>query len=216
MSKGKIDDTLPLRTHSTTTTSVQIPQLGLGTYLSPPARALASCLAALKAGYRHIDTAQYYENEAEVGQALRQSGLPRADVFVTTKILKVTGSADEDYRACLQSVEKIDGGDSGYVDLFLIHSPRGGPKKRAAMWQALERLYDEGRARAIGVSNFGIAQIEELKGAGKIWPPHVNQIEVSFSPHVLLHRPAPLFPSPSPCLSLAPLALLTGCANVEC
>lgn len=220
MSKGKIDDTLPLHTHSTTggtttttTTSVQIPQLGLGTYLSPPARALASCLAALEAGYRHIDTAQYYENEAEVGQALRQSGLPRADIFVTTKILKVTGSADEDYRACLQSVEKIDGGDGGYVDLFLIHSPRGGPKKRAAMWQALERLYDEGRARAIGVSNFGIAQIEELKGAGKIWPPHVNQIEVSL---FIGPAPSPLcFPSLTFPLPL-PLSRSTGCADVKC
>lgn len=174
--KRQISDTLALAT----TPPVHIPQLGFGTYLSPPTRTLASCLAALEAGYRHIDTAQYYENEAEVGQALRQSGLARDEVFVTTKILKVAASADEDYAACLESVERIGGpGDGAYVDLFLIHSPRGGPKKRREMWLALERLYEEGKARAIGLSNFGIGQIEELKGVGKVWPPHVNQIEVS-------------------------------------
>lgn len=178
-----MSDTLALPTTATSTTApVHMPQLAFGTYLSPPSRTLASCLAALASGYRHIDTAQYYENEAEVGQAIRQSssasGLAREDIFVTTKILKVAPTADENYAACLESVDKI----GGYVDLFLIHSPRGGPDKRRAMWQALERLYDEGKARAIGLSNFGIGQIEELKGAGQVWPPHVNQIEVSESP----------------------------------
>lgn len=183
---GGIVATLPLATASTTTTNttVRIPQLGLGTYLSPPDRTLASCLSALRAGYRHIDTAQYYGNEEEVGRALAQSGVPRRDVFVTTKILKVAGSVDENYAACLESVDKISGGgegggEEGYVDLFLIHSPRGGTRKRRDMWLALERLYEEGKARAIGVSNFGIGHIEELKGVGKVWPPHVNQFEVS-------------------------------------
>lgn len=156
--------------------AVLIPQLGLGTYLSPPERTLASCLSALETGYRHIDTAQYYGNEEEVGQAIAQSSVPRDEIFVTTKILKVTSSIDENYAALLESVDKIHKG--GYVDLFLIHSPRGGTKKRRDMWLALERLYHEGKARAIGVSNFGIGHIEELKGVGKVWPPHVNQFEV--------------------------------------
>lgn len=174
--KRQIADTLPL----STTSSVHIPQLGFGTYLSPPDRTRASCLAALEAGYRQIDTGQYYENEGEVGEAIQQSGLPRDQVFVSTKILKVAKSVDENYAACLGSVDKI-GGKDGYVDLFLIHSPRGGTQKRRDLWLALERLHEEGKARAIGLSNFGIGQIEELKGVGKVWPPHVNQIEVSTS-----------------------------------
>lgn len=176
--KRQITDTLPLSNAAT----VHIPQLGFGTYLSPPDRTRASCLTALEAGYRQVDTAQYYENEGEVGEAIRQSGLPRDRVFVTTKILKVAKSVDENYAACLESVDRI-GGEDGYVDLFLIHSPRGGTQKRRDLWLALERLYEEGRARAIGLSNFGIGQIEELKGVGKVWPPHANQIEVSGPAH---------------------------------
>lgn len=182
-SKGSIAATIGLATGNPT---VPIPQLGLGTYLSPPERTLASCLSALETGYRHIDTAQYYANEEEVGQAIVKSGIPRSEIFVTTKILKVAGSVDENYAHLLESLEKIDGRKDGYVDLFLIHSPRGGTKKRRDMWLALERLYEEGKARAIGVSNFGVGHIEELKGVGKVWPPHVNQFEVSrttcFSP----------------------------------
>jgi len=152
----------------------RIPQLGLGTYLSPPDRTRNSCLAAFKAGYRQVDTGQYYENEAEVGQAIKQSGIPREEIFVTTKILTAGSSVEENYASCVQSVNKI----GGYVDCFLIHSPSPGPQKRAEMWLALERLYEEGKARSIGVSNFGIGQIEGLKGVGTVWPPHVLQIEL--------------------------------------
>lgn len=156
-----------------------MPQLGFGTYLSPPELTLKSCLTALQAGYRHIDTAQYYQNEAEVGEAIRQSGLARGEVFVTTKVLTPGDTVDATYAACLESVEKIGGGGSGsYVDCFLIHSPNVGDAKRREMWLALERLYGEGRARAIGVSNFGKGQIEGLRGVGEVWPPHVNQIEL--------------------------------------
>lgn len=199
---GSIDATLPLATtttsdDSTSKPAVNIPQLGLGTYLSPPERTLASCLSALATGYRHIDTAQYYANEQEVGQAIAQAGIPRQDIFVTTKILKVAASVDDNYAACLESIDKIDKATAGggYVDLFLIHSPRGGPKKRRDMWLALERLYEQGKARAIGVSNFGIGHIEELRGVGKVWPPHVNQFEVSSKRQiyrVLLHTDPPL------------------------
>ncbi|KAK7719403.1 hypothetical protein SLS63_010040 [Diaporthe eres] len=153
-----------------------MPQLGFGTYLSPPDLALKSCLTALQAGYRHIDTAQYYQNEAEVGEAIRQSGLAREDVFVTTKVLTPGDGPEATYAACLESVEKI-GGSNGYVDCFLIHSPNVGEAKRREMWLALERLHREGKARAIGTSNFGKGQIEGLRGVGEVWPPHVNQIE---------------------------------------
>lgn len=159
--------------------SVKIPQLGFGVYKSPTNVCVKSSLTALETGYRHIDTAQFYGNEKEVGQAVQQSSVPRKDVFLTTKILSAAGSVDKSYQQCVESVKLLDP-DTGYVDLFLIHSPNSGAEKRKEMWLALERLYEEGKARSIGVSNFGIKHIEELKQVAKVWPPHVNQIEVSF------------------------------------
>lgn len=182
MSRLSLDSKIPLPN-----SPHQIPQLGFGVYLSPPETCVKSCLAALKAGYRHIDTAQYYANEEQVGQALRESGLKREEVFVTTKILSPGENVDSTYKKVLESVEKLSGKD-GYVDLFLIHSPNAGPEKRKLMWLALERAKQEGKVREIGVSNYGIGHIEEIKKIGKIWPPAINQIEVSraFSIHLLL------------------------------
>ncbi|MCJ1286773.1 hypothetical protein MMC26_006119 [Xylographa opegraphella] len=171
--KLALTDLLPLPK-----SAVKIPRLGFGVYLSPGAVCVASCLHALKHGYRHIDTAQYYQNETEVGTALRQSGLRREDVFLTTKILAAAGSPEKTYQRCVDSVAKIDPGDGGFVDLFLIHSPSGGKSKRQEMWGALERLLAEGKARSIGVSNFGVGHIEEMKEYAQVWPPHVNQIEL--------------------------------------
>lgn len=174
MAKRTITDTLRLAS------SHAIPQLGFGVYKSPPELCIQSCLTALGAGYRHVDTAQYYANEAEVGEAVRRSGLDRRDVFLTTKILSPEASAEANYQKCLESVRKLDGDSGGYVDLFLIHSPNcGGAQNRMMLWQTLERLHQEGKAKSIGVSNFGIQHIEELKKSAKVWPPHVNQIEVS-------------------------------------
>lgn len=119
-----------------------------------------------------------------MGEAVVKSGIPREEVFLTTKILSAGGSAEKTYQKCLDSVDKIDAGEGarkGYVDLFLIHAVVGGPETRKEMWLALERLYEEGKARAIGVSNFGIGHVAEMKGWGKVWPPHVNQLEVCFS-----------------------------------
>ena len=97
-------------------------------WLSTPLSALSAVEAALRHGYRHIDTAQFYGNEKEVGEAVRQSGISRSDVFLTTKILTPGGSVEEDYQKCIESVNKLDASDddSGYVDLFLIHSPNCG------------------------------------------------------------------------------------------
>ncbi|KAL2074898.1 hypothetical protein VTL71DRAFT_8678 [Oculimacula yallundae] len=157
--------------------SVKIPRLGFGVYLSPPKQCMNSCLTALKAGYRHIDSAQYYANEQEVGDAVRQSGIPRSEVFITTKIMTAAGSVDKSYERLVESVDKIDGKD-GYVDLFLIHTASGGSKNRKEMYLALEKLLESGKTKAIGVSNWGIGHIEELKSFAKVYPPHVLQIEL--------------------------------------
>ncbi|THY88272.1 aldo-keto reductase [Aureobasidium pullulans] len=156
--------------------SVKIPALGFGVYQSHGPTCKKSCLTALEAGYRHIDSAQYYANEQLVGDAVKESNVDRKDVFITTKVLSPGKDEEETYQSLVESVNKIDEG--GYVDLFLIHSPSSGPQGRKTMWTALERLHKEGKAKAIGVSNFGKGQIEELKTFAKVWPPHVNQIEL--------------------------------------
>ena len=177
VAKLALTDLLPLPK-----SAVKIPRLGFGVYQSPPSTCINSCLTALKVGYRHIDTAQYYANEKEVGHAVAQSGLPRKQVFLTTKILAAAGSVERSYKKCLDSVKKIDPSEEGYVDLFLIHSPNSGKEKRKEMWLALEQLLKEGRTKSIGVSNFGVGHIEEMKEYATTWPPHVNQIEVRILP----------------------------------
>ena len=113
-----------------------------------------------------------------MGKAVRQSGLPRSDIFITTKVMYGSGSVEKTYQRVLDSVHKIDG-EKGYVDLFLIHTASGGAKSRKEMWLALEKLHNEGKARSIGVSNYGVGHIEEMKHYAKVWPPMVNQIEVT-------------------------------------
>ncbi|KAE9374211.1 putative aldo-keto reductase [Stipitochalara longipes BDJ] len=157
--------------------TVTIPRLGFGVFESPGEQCVSSILAALDAGYRHIDTAQFYANETEVGLAIQQSRLPRSSIFVTTKIDIPQGTVEKTYQSCLESVRKIDG-EGGYVDLFLVHTADIGSRDRREVWAALERLYDEGKAKAIGVSNYGIGHVEEMKGYAKIWPPMVNQNEL--------------------------------------
>lgn len=171
--KLAITDLVPLPN-----STVQIPRLGFGVYRAVGDKCVEATKTALKVGYRHIDSAQFYGNEAEVGRAVRESGLPRNEVFITTKIMTPAGSPDATYRKLVESVDKIAGKD-GYVDLFLIHSSKSGESGRKELWQALERLLEEGRTRSIGVSNYGVKHIEEMKAYAKVWPPHVNQIEVS-------------------------------------
>jgi diketogulonate reductase-like aldo/keto reductase len=173
--KLHIQSTLPLNG-----SQYQIPQIGFGVYLSPPETCVASCKKALDAGYRHIDTAQYYENETQVGKAVRDSGLKREDVYITTKILSPGHDSASTYESVVKSVKEIAGTD-GYIDLFLIHSPNGGAEARKLMWQALEKAKQEGKVRDIGVSNYGIGHIKEIKTFSKELPV-VNQIEVCFAP----------------------------------
>lgn len=158
-------------------TGAKLPILGFGVWDSPAELTTKSCLEALKVGYRHIDTAQYYANEKEVGDAVRQSGLQRKDVFITSKIIS-PGSTDEDtHQTLLETIRKIDGED-GYVDLMLIHNAACGAENRKKLWQALEKLQQQGKFKAIGVSNFGIGHINELKNYAQVWPPAVNQLEL--------------------------------------
>lgn len=182
-------------------TDVRIPRLGLGVYLIPGEACTVACRKALEVGYRQIDTAQMYRNEEAVGVAVRNtpgSGIRRSDVFITTKQGVRGNTPQATYQLALKSVEKI-AGDGGadqepavcYVDLFLVHIPniRGGIEGRKELWLALERLYNEKKARLIGVSNYSIEHIEEMKSYATVWPPHVNQIEVCSStiPHIVIH-----------------------------
>jgi len=158
---------------------VRIPRLGFGVYRTHGEQCIQATLTALKLGYRHIDSAQFYGNEEEVGEAVRRSGLARDQVFITTKIMSPGGSPQATYNKIVASVNKIAGKD-GFVDLFLIHSPRSGASGRKVLWQALEKLLEDGRTRSIGVSNYNVGLLEEMKAYAKVWPPHVNQIEVCF------------------------------------
>ena len=112
-----------------------------------------------------------------MGEAVRKSGVPRSEIFITTKVLSTAGSPEKTYQSVLDSVHKIDGAD-GYVDLFLIHSSSPGKSGRKEIYQALEKLLKEGKTKSIGVSNWGNGHIEELKEFADVYPPHVNQIEV--------------------------------------
>ncbi|KAF2108979.1 NADP-dependent oxidoreductase domain-containing protein [Lophiotrema nucula] len=155
----------------------RIPVLGFGVYQSPEHKCVESCKIAFTAGYRHVDTAQYYANEKAVGRAIRESRVSRSDIFVTTKILSPGNDVESTYKKIKESVEKLDGA-TGYVDLCLIHSPNGGKESRRLMWEALVKAKGEGKVRDIGVSNYGIGHIEEIKEFSKEWPPVVNQIEL--------------------------------------
>jgi diketogulonate reductase-like aldo/keto reductase len=130
-------------------------------------------IAAVRAGYRHVDTARIYGNEADVGAAVRDSGVPRDQIFVTTKLWNADQGYDRALGAFDASLKRLG---LDYVDLYLIHWPVAG--KRLDSWRALERLHEEGRVRSIGVSNFLVPHLQELLGKAK-HRPAVNQIELT-------------------------------------
>jgi 2,5-diketo-D-gluconate reductase A len=153
---------------------VDIPQLGFGVFQIPPQDTRAATLEALNVGYRHIDTAEMYGNEREVGEAVRDSGIDRAEVFVTSK-LNNGFHAPEDALATFDlslQVMKFD-----YLDLFLIHWPLPAVGDFVETWKTLEEIYRSGRVRAIGVSNFQAHHLERLAAKTTIVPA-VNQIEI--------------------------------------
>ena len=153
---------------------VQIPQIGFGTYKIPAVETASVVQTALELGYRHIDTAQMYRNEFEVGEGLRRSGIPRSEVFITTKLNNAFHSRQAALGAFEKSLAELK---LDYVDLFLIHWPLPALDQYVEAWQALERIYTEGRARAIGVSNFQPAHLEKLLAQTDIVPA-ANQIEI--------------------------------------
>lgn len=151
-----------------------IPQLGYGVYKVPAEETADLVLRALEIGYRHIDTATLYGNEVGVGEAVRRSGLPRDEVFVTTKVWQDRHGYDNTLRAFDESLDRL-GLDE--VDLYLIHWPAPEQNLYVETWTALERLRDEGRARSIGVANFAIPHLERLAAESDVVPA-VNQIEL--------------------------------------
>jgi len=151
-----------------------MPQLGLGVWQSPREVTAQAVRAALGAGYRSVDTAAIYRNEAEVGEGVRASGLDRAEVFVTTKLWNDDQGFDSALRALDASLKRLK---MDYVDLYLIHWPAPGQDRYLESWKALVRLREEGRARSIGVSNFAAPHLERIVGeTGQA--PAVNQIEL--------------------------------------
>jgi 2,5-diketo-D-gluconate reductase A len=153
---------------------VQIPQFGFGVFQIEPSETAGVVRAAFDAGYRHIDTAQGYGNEEGVGQAVRESGLPREDVFVTTKLNNPRHGYDEAIAALDESLQKLG---LEYVDLYLIHWPRPQADRYVETWRAFEKIASDGKARSIGVSNFQVPHLERLAAeTGTV--PAVNQIEL--------------------------------------
>ncbi len=151
-----------------------LPQLGLVVWQSPQgAPPRDAVTAALRIGYRHIDTARVYRNEPDVGAAVRESDIPRDQIFVTTKLWNDDQGYDSTLRAFDASLARLG---LDYNDHYLLHWPVAG--KRLDSWRAVEQLHAEGRARSIGVSNFLVPHLQELLANAKT-PPHANQIELS-------------------------------------
>lgn len=160
---------------------VEIPQLGLGTYLSDEGPEVEQAVAqALDIGYRHIDTASFYGNEEGIGRAIAMSGVPRQEIFLTSKVWNDEQGFDETLAAVQRSLERLG---TGYLDLYLVHWPR--PMLMEDTWRAMEAIADAGKARAIGVSNFLPHHLDQLASFAET-PPALNQVEF----HPRLQSPA--------------------------
>ena len=153
---------------------VEIPQVGFGVFLIPETETKTAVATALTAGYRHIDTAKLYQNEAEVGEAIAESDVPRDEIFVTTKVW----NSEQGYEPGIASFEaSLDRLGLEVLDLLLIHWPVPDLDRYVETWHAFEKLYADGRVRAIGVSNFHIPHLQRLLDEGSVVPA-VNQIEL--------------------------------------
>ncbi|KAJ5489198.1 oxidoreductase [Penicillium diatomitis] len=136
----------------------EIPRLGFGVYKTPPEDSYRCCLEAFQAGYRHIDSAAAYKNEAGCGSAIRDSKIPREEIFFTSKVINIS------YDGAKETVEQtltLAGLD--YLDLMLLHKPMGGSENRKGAWKALVEAVEAGKVRSIGVSNYGVHHLEELQ-----------------------------------------------------
>ena len=172
---------------------VNIPKLGLGTWLIPDDRASEAVVNALNIGYRHIDTAQAYQNERGVGEGIRQSGIAREDIFLTTKLAAESKSYEDAKARIDKSLEKLG---IDYIDLMIIHSPQPWTEFREGQhffegnleaWRALEEAYKAGKLRAIGVSNFEEVDLDNILNNCTV-KPMVNQIlaHISNTPFALI------------------------------
>lgn len=159
-------------------TGAEMPLLGLGVYDMHNDEAIEAVVHALKTGYRLIDTAAMYGNEEQVGVAVKRSGVPREEIFVTTKVNNAQQGYDSTMRAFDDSMKKLD---IGYIDLYLLHWPIKG--KRKDTWKAMEKLFEEKKVNAIGVANYLLPFMLELETYGNVTPA-VNQVE--FSPWLYL------------------------------
>ena len=153
---------------------VEIPQLGFGVYKVPADEAEAVVSTALEVGYRHIDTAKLYDNEEGVGRAVRSSGIPRDELFVTTKIWNDDHGYDEALAAFDASMARLG---LDVLDLLLIHWPCPSQDRYVDTWRALERLQADGRVRSIGVSNFHVHHLHRLMAEAPVVP-SINQVEL--------------------------------------
>jgi methylglyoxal/glyoxal reductase len=172
---------LTLQSHAILNNSVEIPRLGLGVYQTAIGETTFRAVRyALKIGYRHIDTAWLYGNEADVGRAVRESGIRREEIFITTKVWDSDQGYDSTLAACERSLNRLG---LAYVDLYLIHWPVQAKSKDT--WKAMIKLLKDGKARAIGVSNYEIFDIQEiLQNFDTV--PSVNQVE--FHPFLYQER----------------------------
>ncbi|MGG5253475.1 aldo/keto reductase [Neobacillus sp. SM06] len=152
---------------------IEMPRLGLGVYKVEAGQQVEETVrTALELGYRSIDTAAFYQNEEGVGNAVRESGIDRKELFITTKVWNRDQGYDETVKAFDLSMKKLN---LEYLDLYLVHWPVKG--KYVDTWRALERIYKEGRVRAIGVSNFKIHHLEDLSANSEL-KPVINQVEL--------------------------------------
>ncbi|HET6967002.1 MAG TPA: aldo/keto reductase [Ornithinibacter sp.] len=159
---------------STPTGPVEIPTIGFGVWQVPEAEVGAAVASALEAGYRHIDTARIYGNEAGVGRALAQSDVPRDDVFVTTKVWNDDHGRDATLRAFDASMERLG---LDVLDLYLVHWPVPAQDRYVETWQTLRELRDQGRVRAVGTCNFHAEHLQRLHDETGEWP-CINQVEL--------------------------------------
>jgi methylglyoxal/glyoxal reductase len=169
----------PQQLTTTLSNGIQMPLLGLGVYDMYGSIAEQAVLTALETGYRLFDTAAMYRNEKEIGNAIRQATIPRQEIFVTTKVSNTNQGYDNTLRAFEESSKKLN---IDYIDLYLVHWPVKG--KRKDTWKALEKLYADKQVKSIGVANYLLPFLEELKTYA-VAVPAVNQVE--FSPYLYQH-----------------------------
>lgn len=152
--------------------TIEIPALGFGVFQIPQEQTKDSVVNAIQAGYRHIDTAQSYMNETEVGEGIKASGIDRSELFVTTKVWIENVNYENTLKSIERSLERLQ---LDYIDLVLIHQPYNDVY---GSWKALEELQENGKIKAIGVSNFGVDRVVDL-GIHNNVQPQVNQIEIN-------------------------------------